>query len=120
MSQQDFENAKDPYNDAARKSYEAAMDDSLSDSGKGLHMYRKTNLWEEENPVEFMHDSPINNFVPTPTINTGDDFATKKTWKKVLIIAGIVVAAVIVVVCAVSFLSSYVYNLQNPPTIPTT
>ena len=96
------------------------MDDSQDESGKGLHMYQRPNLWEEENPVDFMHDSPITNFVPTPTVNTGDSFASKQLWKKVLIIAGVVVVAAVIAVCAASFISSYVYNLQHPPTIPTT
>lgn len=97
MGKYDFQN--DFQNDAARKNYEAAMN---GENRKGVEFFEKPHLWDEERPCD-IKDTPVNNFVPTPVINTGDGFANYSPMKKVLFIAGLAVAAVIVVFCAVTF-----------------
>lgn len=91
---------RDLQNDAAKKNYDAAMNGE--GTRKGVHMYQKPNLWDEERPCD-IKDTPINNFVPTPTISTGDEFSSYSLWKKIAIIGGIAAAVVLIGVCAVTY-----------------
>ena len=85
MNNYDTEN-KYPESDLGRKQYDAAMNDSHD--GKGVHMYSKPYLWEENNPVDPVFDTPVENFVPTPTIDAGgDNTRGKKALKIGLVIA---------------------------------
>ena len=97
MGKYDFQN--DFQNDAARRNYEAAMN---GEDRKGLDMFEKPHLWDEERPCD-IKDTPINNFVPTPTISTGDGFATYSTGKKIAFIAGIAAVVALILVCTISF-----------------
>lgn len=97
MSSFDFQN--DFQNDAARKNYEAAMS---GETRKGVEYFEKPHLWDEERPCD-IKDTPIQNFVPIPTMDSGGHFAGYSLGKKIAVIAGVAVAAVIVIVCAVGF-----------------
>ena len=48
---------------------------------KGLHMYRNPYLWDENNPVEPVLDSPTENFIPTPVMDDGVDVVNRKRHK---------------------------------------
>lgn len=77
--------------DLGRKQYDAALNEN--EGSKGLHMGNRPYLWREENPVDPVIDSPCENFVPTPTIHTGDESSRmKKTIKIVLLVAFIALA----------------------------
>ena len=73
-------------NEVGKKQYDAAMDGS-GDNGKGVHMYERPYLWRENNPVHAYADTPCENFVPTPTIHTGEDSKVKKVIKIGLLVA---------------------------------
>ena len=51
-------------------------------SGKGLHMYKRPYLWRENNPVHPYADTPCENFVPTPTMDAGEDDLSRSRIKK--------------------------------------
>lgn len=97
MAKYDFQN--DFQNDTARANYEASM---TGRRRKGLDLFEKPHLWEEERPCD-IKDSPRENFVPIPTIGTGDCFAGYSLGRKIAVIAGISVVALFVAVCAVGF-----------------
>ena len=101
MANYDFQN--DFQNDAARKNYDAAMS---GETRKGVDFFEKPLTWDEEKPCE-IKDSPRENFVPIPEINTGEGFATYSLGKKIGIIAGISLAVLVFIVSAVTFLTSY-------------
>ena len=42
-------------------------------NGKGVQMYKTPYLWRENNPVHPYADTPCENFVPMPAMDTGDD-----------------------------------------------
>ena len=73
---------------------------------KGVDFFEKPLTWDEEKPCE-IKDSPRENFVPIPEINTGEGFASYSLGKKIAIIAGISLAALVFIVSAVTFLTSY-------------
>lgn len=98
MGNYDFQ--KDMHNDAAKRNYDAAMEGA--ESSKGVQMFEKPHLWDEERPCD-IKDTPTDNFVPTPTISSGGEFASYSIWKKIAIIAAIVVIVAIVAVCTISF-----------------
>ena len=98
MSNYDFQ--QDLQNDAAKKNYDAAMS---GQSRKGVEYFEKPHLWDEERPCDMVADSPTENFVPMPTVNTGDGFSTYSIVKKIAIIAGIVIAVAVVGFCTVTF-----------------
>lgn len=87
MNQKDYEN-KYPNNKLGRKQYDAALDGDGND-GKGLHIYESPYLWEENNVV-IEWDNPTENFVPTPTINAGDERAPLKKAMKIGLLVGVV------------------------------
>lgn len=91
---------RDLQNDAAKKNYDAAMNGE--EPRKGVHMYQKPNLWDEERPCD-IKDVPSAWFVPTPTISTGSGFSSYSLWKKIAIIIGVVVVVALVAVCAVTY-----------------
>ena len=97
MANYDFQ--QDLQNDAAKKNYEAAMS---GESRKGLEFFEKPHLWDEEKPCD-IKDTPTMNFVPIPTIDSNDGFSGYSTGKKIAIIAGISVAAIIIAICAVTY-----------------
>ena len=97
MANYDFQN--DFLNDAARKNYDAAMN---GETRKGMEYFEKPHLWDEERPCD-IKDTPVNNFVPIPVINTGDGFRSYSPLKKALVITGIVAAVVLVTICAVTY-----------------
>lgn len=74
-----------PNGEVGRRQYDAAMDGN-GESGKGLHMYRRPYLWRENNPIT-IRDNPAENFVPTPTIHTGEDSKAKKIIKIGVLVA---------------------------------
>ena len=82
-------------NNLGRRQYEAAHDGGSYD-GKGLHMGERPYLWREENPVDPVLDTPCENFVPTPTIHTGDDSSPAKKALKI----GLLVAFIALVIYA--------------------
>lgn len=85
MKSYDFEN-KYPDSDLGRKQYDAAMDNS--NGGKGVHLQNDPYLWGENNPVDPVFDTPVENFIPTPTINAGDESTKgKKALKIGLLVA---------------------------------
>ena len=67
---------------------------------KGVHMFRSPYLWRENNPVHPYADTPCENFVPTPVMETHEDSKLKKGIK----IALLVVLAAFVVYGTVSIL----------------
>lgn len=97
MGNYDFQN--DFQNDAARKNYDAAMS---GESRKGVDYFEKPHLWDEERPCD-IKDTPTPNFVPIPTLGSGDSFKNYSLLKKIGIIAGVSVVVAIVVICAVTF-----------------
>ena len=97
MGRYDFQN--DFTNDAARKNYEAAM---TGKRRKGLDLFEKPHLWDRERPCD-LRESPTNNFVPIPTIGSGDTFAGYNPLRKVAVIAGLTIVTAFVLVCAVTF-----------------
>lgn len=52
---------------------------------KGVHMGKRPYLWREDNPVEPFVDTPCENFVPTPTMDSGEESQKKRIIKYVLI-----------------------------------
>ena len=84
MGNYDFQN--DFQNDAARKNYDAAMEGKTR---KGVDFFQKPLTWEEENPVHPTVDKPIINIVPIPDIGA-PDFKSYSLFKKILVIAGII------------------------------
>lgn len=97
MENYDFQN--DLQNDAARKNYEATMN---GHSRKGVDYFEKPHLWDEEKPCD-IKDSPRENFVPIPTLGTGDAFKSYSLGKKIAIIAAIAAVAALVLYCGVTF-----------------
>lgn len=97
MANYDFQN--DHQNDTARKNYDAAMDGKHR---KGLDVFEKPHLWEEERPCD-IKDTPRENFVPIPEVSSGSAFSEYSTGKKIAVIAGICIAVLFVGYCAVSF-----------------
>lgn len=77
---------KYPNNEVGKKQYDAVMDGN-GDNGKGVHMYERPYLWRENNPVHPYADTPCENFVPTPTIHTGEDSKVKKIVKIGVLVA---------------------------------
>lgn len=78
---------KNPDNELGKKQYDAAMD-GTGNNGKGLHMYARPYLWRKSNLVIPFIDTPCENFVPTPTINAGEEVSlTKKAIKIGLLVA---------------------------------
>ena len=72
------------HNDLGRKQYDAAMNDS-DYSSKGAHIYKSPYLLKENN-VAIELDNPTENFVPTPTIYTGEGSKLKKAIKIALFV----------------------------------
>ncbi len=97
------------FDDAARNAYEAAMDGDQEQHNKGVQIYERPHLWDEEQPCSIA-DTPTDNFVPTPTISTGDGFRSFSPLKKTLVIIGAVLAAALILVCAVTFFADYVVS----------
>ena len=87
------------FDDAAREAYTAAMDGVQQ---KGVQIYERPHLWDEERPCSVM-DTPTDNFIPTPTISTGEGFKSLSLAKKVAVISGLVIIGAIVLACVVSF-----------------
>lgn len=85
MKHHNVEN-KYPNNEVGKKQYDAALDGS-GNSGKGVHMYESPYLWKENN-IAIERDNPTENFVPTPTIHTGEELSPgKKALKIGLLVA---------------------------------
>ena len=101
MANYDFQN--DFQNDAARKNYDAAMS---GETRKGVEYFEKPQLWDEERPCD-IKDTPKENFVPIPEISTGEGFASYSIGKKIGIIVGISLAALVFIISAVTFLTAY-------------
>ena len=64
--------------------------DDGDNTAKGVQMGKRPYLWRENNPVDPYVDTPCENFVPTPTMHSGEDSKAKKIIKYVAI--GIFVA----------------------------
>ena len=96
MGSYDFQN--DFQNDAARKNYEASMS---GENRKGVDYFEKPHLWDEERPCD-IKDTPRENFVPIPTIGTGDCFAGYSIGRKIAVIAGLSAAALFFAYCTAS------------------
>lgn len=101
MANYDFQN--DLQNDAARKNYDAAMS---GETRKGVEYFEKPQLWDEERPCD-IKDTPKENFVPIPEISTGEGIASYSIGKKIGIIVGISLAALVFIISAVTFLTAY-------------
>ena len=95
MGRYDFQN--DFQNDAARKNYDAAM---TGKRRKGLDIFEKPHLWDAERPCD-LKETPRENFIPIPTIGSGDCFAGDSMGRKIAIIAGLSAAALLVCYCAI-------------------
>lgn len=94
------------FDDVARNAYSTAMEDTQEQHNKGVQIYERPHLWDEEKPCSFA-DTPTDNFIPTPVISTGDGFKSYSPLKKALVIAGAILAAGLILVCAVSFFADY-------------
>lgn len=70
-------------NETAKRNYESAMAGE-EQTVKGVHYGQRPYLWRENNPVHPYADTPCENFVPTPTINAGEDELSASKWKKIL------------------------------------
>lgn len=90
--------------DLGRKQYDAALKDNGSES-KGVYMGKRPYLWREEKPAEACIDTPCQNFVPMPTIYTGEDKGTAKRAIKI----GLLVALV-----ALAIVAGVIMLLENP------
>ena len=77
----------------AKKNYNSVME-NREDTVKGVQMYKSPYLWRENNPAHPYADTPCENFVPTPTINAGEDEITATPLKK-----SIKIALIILFVC---------------------
>lgn len=97
MGNYDFQN--DLQNDAARKNYDAAMN---GQTRKGMEYFEKPHLWDEERPCD-IKDTPTPNFIPIPTLGTGDTFKSYSLLKKIGIILAFTAVVAIVAVCAITF-----------------
>ncbi len=106
MGKYNGEGSGNPFDDVARYAYEAAMDGDQEQHNKGVQIYERPHLWDEEKPCSFA-DTPTDNFIPTPVISTGDGFKSYSPLKKALVIAGAILAAGLILVCAVSFFADY-------------
>lgn len=104
----DFE--RDLQNDAAKKNYDAAMN---GETRKGVDYFEKPHLWDEERPCD-LKDTPTDNFIPTPTISSGGEFASYSLGKKIAIIAAFAVIGILVAVCAITFFMDGGGKLQPP------
>lgn len=69
------------YNTESKKS-NIVMEGS---EGKGVQMYKTPYLWRENNPAHPYADTPCENFVPTPTMHSGEDSKVKRIIKYVAI-----------------------------------
>ena len=69
-------NMRDLMNEQAKQSYASKL--SGNENGKGVHMYKTPFLWDENNPVDPVVDTPTENFIPTPSIHDGGDAAGSK------------------------------------------
>jgi len=92
MSSYDFDN--DRHNDAARRNYDAAMNGE--GTRKGVHMYEKPHLWDEERPCD-LRDTPTHNFIPAPEIET-EGFSSYSLWGKISTIIGFSIFGLIMLV----------------------
>ena len=83
--------------DTEKKESNVVMEGS---NGKGVQMYKTPYLWRENNPAHPYADTPCENFVPMPTMDTGDDNKTKKAIKIGLLVAfiGFMVYALISII----------------------
>ena len=97
MGSYDFQN--DFQNDAARKNYEASMS---GENRKGVDFFEKPHLWDEERPCD-IKDTPRENFVPIPTLGTGDAFKSYSVGRKIAMIAVFAMVAALVIYCGVTF-----------------
>ena len=95
----DYDFQRDLQNDAAKKNYDASLN---GENRKGVDFFEKPHLWDEERPCD-IKDTPTENFIPMPTINTGDGFSGYSTAKKIGIIAAIAIVVIVIAVCAVTF-----------------
>ena len=77
------------YNTESKKS-NIVMEGS---EGKGVQMYKTPYLWRENNPVHPYADTPCENFVPTPTMDSGEEDLSHFKVKKAIAI-GLVVLLV--------------------------
>ena len=69
----------------AKKNYESVMDDAKNEPTKGVHLGNSPYLWRENNPAHPYADTPCENFVPTPTMHSGEDSKLKRILKHVAI-----------------------------------
>ena len=106
MGKYNAEGVKNQFNDAARGAYNAAMDGNQEQYNKGVQIYERPHLWDEEKPCSIA-DTPTDNFIPTPTMSTGDGFRSFSPLKKALVISAAVLIGALVLVCAVSFFMDY-------------
>ena len=83
------------YNTESKKS-NIVMEGS---EGKGVQMYKTPYLWRENNPAHPYADTPCENFVPTPTMHSGEDSKVKRIIKYVAI--GLFVAFMIYALVAI-------------------
>ena len=95
MKSYNHEHYTQEFDEVARKSYASNMEDS--NGVKGLKMYSKPFLFDEERPASQM-DIPTENFIPTPEINT-ERFSDYNIWKKI----AIVLAGLFIVYCAIAY-----------------
>ena len=89
MSDYDFQ--RDLENSSARKNYDAAMNGEIR---KGVELFEKPHLWDEERPCD-IKDTPTDNFIPTPEMDSGG-FSSYSIWGKISTILGFCIFAAII------------------------
>ena len=66
-------------NDTARKIYKESVGEEVDIDSKGVQMYERPYLWRDDTPCSHK-DTPTENFIPTPILNTID----VPKWRRVL------------------------------------
>ena len=75
------------------ENYESQKSHFSNDDHKGVKMYKRPYLWRENNPAHPYADTPCENFVPTPTMDSGEEDLSRFKLKKAIAI-GLVVLLV--------------------------
>ena len=96
--------------EVAKKNYESAME-GRADTVKGVQLGNSPNMWRENNPVHPYADTPCENFIPTPTMHSGEDSKTKRILKYIAI--GLFVAFMIYALIAIIMENPNIFKLGN-------
>ena len=95
----------------AKKNYESVMNDAKNEPTKGVHLGNSPYLWRENNPAHPYADTPCENFVPTPTMHSGEDSKTKRILKYIAI--GLFVAFMIYALIAIIMENPNIFKLGD-------